>query len=207
MKKALSIIIFISIYLNGFAQTNDRLINQTEGQNGHVINYITAQTLIDGRINHTLNLKEVLNNKTLEETIRIWGEPINIKSEQDVANDGTVLFERKMGYYPGLRLIFPEKNGKYVLSRIDFITNKSNLKLGDTSFSLGMEVDKLLPTANKIKSGEGKRDIDIRVLETDHTGKIKKTDQGVFQSRSELLKIETDSAGRIRSMSLLMYTI
>src|SRR5699024_4580988 len=108
-------------------------------------------------INNTVLMRALVNVETIKDIIALFGRPLDIKSEKDVAIDGTVLFERKLVTYPGLLFVFPKKEETYKLSRIDFISNRSSLRLSGNKINVGMstqEISNKLPNIKKLAVNE-----------------------------------------------------
>lgn len=207
MKRIISILIYLLLISNCVAQKKSTFIKQSKGLDEGTINYVTSKAFENAKINGEADILSIIKSNTIDEIIELLGKPESIKLEQDKANNGTVLFERKLVSYPGLLLVFPKKEQTYKLIRIDFTSGKSALVIDHKKISIGITIGKISDSLIQNSSVMSEGTINIRVSKNQKYKGSHKIKSDTLSFRKELLKIKYNKEYKVEEMSILMYTI
>ena len=142
MKKLVFTTIVCIISLNCLGQKKDTIIKTTKSANGEQVNYITENTFKNMSINGILKLDTIREPNSINKVIRKLGKPIDLKHEKDHAVDGSVIFERKIVKYSGLRLTYP-LHDNFVVSKIEITSKNYFLCINGIKVKVDMPIKKI----------------------------------------------------------------
>ncbi|MTI89629.1 MAG: hypothetical protein FH748_16885 [Balneolaceae bacterium] len=203
----ITLLLLFSVHNIGNAQEIIVPVSTGIDYSGKKISYIAPENLRQTTINEQYLLKQIISRQSIDQLVQLLGKPLSIELEQDKANDGTILFERKIVNYPGFRLIFPKKGNSYALSRVDFTSNKTVLKIDSLTLSTGKPNRNITSFFEKKTTRNNKQILSIHLAKGDQNDSLYKTKSGQIKTRPEFIKIRMDSNKNIQSISILMYTI
>lgn len=206
MKNLIITLLFCFLSISCMAQKTIKTANDYKGES---LSYVSSETFNHLKIYGNVEVKTILEAKSIEDVTQLLGQPKEIKNETDTAIDGTVLFERKLIIYPGLIFVFPKKEGEYKLSRIDYTSSQASLEIGDKSIKIGMNINDMSDLLPSTGGAEAKGRYKIFVENGRSSDKIKTgQDHGKVDFSDKSIDIKYNpKTNQIEKISILMYTI
>lgn len=194
----IALLLVVSTPALSCAAQDKTTIKQTTGFDGEPLPYITESEFKNIKINNQLSFEAIMKPNSIENVISELGDPNNLKTDQDKAIDGTVLFETKILRYQGLTFYYPQNDNIYQISRIDLKSANHFLSVNGEKIEVGMSVNQIssivLPTTDNTKK---KSTATVYVLQTDHNDNLKRDKTGNLAGGYRYINFTFDSNTKI----------